>query len=88
MTSTQSPARTGFPENIRSQDGLGPIGRAALRAGVRLIQFADYARERREHRREARGANGSSQVELTQRLSEQERDRAIRHGAFLYRGLQ
>lgn len=89
MTSTtQSPALTGFPASIRSEDGLGPIGRAALKAGVALIQFADHARERREQRRDARVLNGPSPVDLTRCLSQQERDRAIRQGAFLFRGLQ
>ena len=88
MTSIQNPVVSGFPENIRSRDGLGLIGRAALKAGVRLIQFADHARERREQRSEARGRKRSSQAELIERLGEQERDRAVQHGAFLYRGLQ
>jgi hypothetical protein len=88
MTSIQNPVVSGFPENIRSRDGLGPVGSAALKAGVRLIQFADYARERRERRREARGRKRSSQAVLIERLGEQERDRAFRHGASLYRGLQ
>ncbi|MCC6495980.1 MAG: hypothetical protein IT193_06935 [Propionibacteriaceae bacterium] len=88
MTTIESPTLTGFPQAATTVEGLGPVGRAALRIGIGLIRLADRARERREHRLEAGRLAGEPRYDHTRLLSQQERDRAIREGAFLFRGLQ
>jgi hypothetical protein len=88
MTTTGSPTTTGLPQAPTTPEGLGPIGRAALKAGVGLIRLADRARERRERRLEARQLAVEPRYDFSRLLSQQERDRAIREGAFLYRGLE
>lgn len=87
MTTIDSPTLTGFPVPT-TIEGLGPVGRAALKAGIGLIRLADRARERHERRLEARRLAGEPRYDYSRLLSQQERDRAIREGAFLYRGLQ
>ena len=71
-----------------TSEGLGPVGRLTLQAGVALVHLADRIRERKDRRLAARQLAGVPQYDLTRALSQHERDRAIRQGAFLFRGLQ
>ncbi len=88
MTTIESPVLTGFPQATTTAEGLGPVGRAALKLGIGLIRLADRARERHERRLEASRLAGEPRYDHARLFSQQERDRAIREGAFLYRGLQ